>query len=57
MDETATPVLATPGETMTTTTDVPVMSLQQTVRNAAELGWSIAELLGRCFALVLWFTG
>ena len=29
----------------------PPMSLQQTVRNAAELGWLIAELLGRCFVL------
>jgi hypothetical protein len=51
MDETVTPELVVPQETTTTTTDMPAMSLQQTVRNAAEFGWSIAELLGRCFAL------
>jgi hypothetical protein len=28
-----------------------VLSLQQVVCNAAELGWGITELLGRCFAL------
>ncbi len=51
MDEIVTPGLIAPQETTTTTTDMLAMSLQQTVRNAAELGWSIAELLGRCFAL------
>lgn len=49
MDETVTPELVALQETITT--DAPAMSLQQTVRNAAEFGWSIAELLGRCFVL------
>ncbi len=51
MNETVTPGLVALQETPTTITNVPAMSLQQTVHNAAELGWSIAELLGRCFAL------
>src|SRR5215472_11291097 len=55
MDEPETPFMAGPQETITTTitgnTAGDGMSLQQTVLNAAGLGWAIAELLGRCFAL------
>jgi hypothetical protein len=42
-----------PANTTIQITNAPAapMSLQQTVRNAAELGWLIAELLGRCFVL------
>jgi hypothetical protein len=58
MSEEATP-LATPLKVelqgnLTTTTAPPntvSLSLQQTVCKAAELGWGIAELLGRCYAL------
>lgn len=53
MDEEVTPEQAEPQGTVTitTTTAGNVMSLQQAVCNAAALGWAIAELLGRCFAL------
>ena len=37
--------------TTTTAANIVSLSLQQTVCNAAELGWGITELLGRCFAL------
>jgi len=50
MDDPETPVQAEPQET-TSTTSENGMSLQQTVCNAAGLGWAIAELLGRCFLL------
>lgn len=50
MDEPETAVQAGPQETTITTTEND-MSLQQTVLNAAGLGWAIAELLGRCFLL------
>jgi hypothetical protein len=53
MDEgvTVTPAQVELQGTVTTTIAENVMSLQQTVCNAAALGWAIAELLGRCFAL------
>jgi hypothetical protein len=37
--------------TTTTAIAADAMSLQQTVCNAASLGWAISELLGRCFQL------
>ena len=51
MDEVAMPVQAEPREISTAISVGIDMSLQQTVYNAAELGWTIAELLGRCFLL------
>ena len=38
--------------TIITATATDTMSLQQTVCNAASLGWAISELLGRCFQLI-----
>ncbi len=61
MDDEVTPAQVELQGTVTTTTIVPqetvitttgnVLSPQQTVCNAAALGWAIAELLGRCFML------
>jgi hypothetical protein len=52
MDGEVTPVqVELQGNLTTTTTAGIVLSLQQTVSNAAGLGWAITELLGRCFAL------
>lgn len=62
MDEEATPAQSERQGTVTNTTIVPqgteiatvpgdVLSPQQAVSHAAALGWSMAELLGRCFML------
>jgi hypothetical protein len=54
MDGAVIPVQANTPEnvtTATTPTATDTMSLQQTVCNAASLGWAISELLGRCFQL------
>ncbi len=52
MDEEATPVkVELQGNLTTTTAAGNIVSLQQTVCDAAELGWGITELLGRCFQL------
>lgn len=51
MDEVVMPVQAEPQEISTATSVGIGMRLEQTVYNAAELGWAIAELLGRCFLL------
>jgi hypothetical protein len=54
MGEEATPLkVELQGNVTTTTTaaNIVSLSLQQTVCHAAELGWGITELLGRCFAL------
>jgi hypothetical protein len=54
MGEEATPLKVELQGNVTTTTataNIVSLSLQQTVGNAAELGWGITELLGRCFAL------
>ncbi len=51
MDEVVTPARAEPQEISTAISVGMGISLQQTVYNAAELGWAIAELLGRCFLL------
>jgi hypothetical protein len=55
MDGILIPVQAnTPGNvttTITTSTAPNTLSLQQTVCNAASLGWAISEMLGRCFQL------
>ncbi len=49
MDEEVTPAPLRMQETVITTENV--LSSQQTVVNAASLGWAIAELLGRCYIL------
>jgi len=54
MDGAVIPVQANTPEnvtTATTPTATDTMSLQQTVCNAASLGWAISELLGRCYQL------
>lgn len=54
MDGAVIPVQANTSENVTiatTPTATDTMSLQQTVCNAASLGWAISELLGRCFQL------
>ncbi len=51
MDEVVTPARAEPQEISTAISVEMGISLQQTVYNAAELGWAIAELLGRSFLL------
>src|SRR5260370_20270014 len=51
MDEVVTPARAEPQEISTAISVGMGISLQQTVYNAAELGWAIAELLGRSFLL------
>jgi hypothetical protein len=51
MDEAVTVVQAEPQGTTITITPGTGRNLQQTVRDAAALGWAIAELLGRCFVL------
>ncbi len=52
MGEEATPLkVELQGNVTTTTAAANIMNLQQTVGNAAELGWGTTELLGRCFAL------
>ncbi|HET9918423.1 MAG TPA: hypothetical protein VFQ30_01180 [Ktedonobacteraceae bacterium] len=54
MTPAAAPTATTTAATTVATTAVvapPASGLQQSVHNAAELGWAIAELLGRCFTL------
>jgi hypothetical protein len=52
MGEEATPLkVELQGNLTTTTAAANIASLQQTVCKAAELGWGMTELLGRCYAL------
>lgn len=52
MGEEATPLkVELQGNVTTTTAAANIISLQQTVCKAAELGWGMTELLGRCYVL------